>query len=296
MMSVHPHLNPDAALLVVDGTDGDRIRHIQRDRFIEHEPVSRVLELLEDFVVRPPSIRPPCLALIADAGSGKSTLMAEFMRRVDSAAQGSTARKAVYLIADPYPDLRSLQLSLLAALEIPHPVSVYRKQWVANELIRRAIVELCVRVVVIDEAAHLLNLRASAGAAVYDWLKWISTACRVSVVCCGIPGAEEIVLRERQLQTRFTVMRLPKWKTGPAFAQFLTAYERSLPLKRQSGLGAADMQVAILRESRVKQGIDGVTHGIKQVVEHAAIQAIHSGTERITVQELTAWRGIHGLA
>jgi hypothetical protein len=115
-------------------------------------------------------------------------------------------------------------------------------------------------------------------------------------VCCGIPGSEEIVLRERQLQTRFTVMRLARWTSGPAFGQFLQAYEKSLPLKRPSGLGSAEMQEAILREARVKQLVNGVTHGIKQVVEYAAIAAIREGEERITTKLLTTWREVYGYA
>jgi Cdc6-like AAA superfamily ATPase len=171
------HLNADA-LRLITASDEVRIRHIQRDRFIEHRSSTRVLELLEDFVLRPPSVRPPCLALVGDAGSGKSTLMTEFLRRTSESTTDSGSMRVVYMVADPYPDLSILQTSLLSAMSIPPVLAEHRKQWAADELIKRAIADLGVRVVVIDEIAHIQNLRRFTRAAVFDWLKWISTACR----------------------------------------------------------------------------------------------------------------------
>ena len=68
---------------------------------------------------------------------------------------------------------------------------------------------------------------------------------------------------EGQLETRFRIAYLPRWSVGPVFAQFLSAFERSLPLKRHSGLAAPDMQQALLDESGVMQRIPGITHGIE---------------------------------
>jgi hypothetical protein len=52
------------------------------------------------------------------------------------------------------------------------------------------------------------------------------------------------------------------------------------------------MQEALLRESALKQRIPGITHGIKQVIEHAAIEAIESGVERISMPLLWSWRNM----
>lgn len=43
-------------------------------------------------------------------------------------------------------------------------------------------------------------------------------------------------------------------------------------LTSTSGLGVARMQAGILKESALMQQIGGITQGIKQVLEHAAIQ------------------------
>src|SRR5579859_6797106 len=75
-----------------------RIRYIQRDRFIIYSPIDRVLDLMQGFVERPVSIRPPCLALVGDAGSGKSTLVRELERRYQDPQDPSTQR-VVYFVA-----------------------------------------------------------------------------------------------------------------------------------------------------------------------------------------------------
>jgi hypothetical protein len=40
-----------------------------------------------------------------------------------------------------------------------------------------------------------------------------------------------MVRDERQLETRFTIAYLPRWTVGEMFGQFLSAFERSLPLR-----------------------------------------------------------------
>jgi hypothetical protein len=50
------------------------------------------------------------------------------------------------------------------------------------------------------------------------------------------------------------------------------------------------MQRAVLKESGLKQSIAGITQGIKQVLEHAAIAAIRTGVERIDISLLSAWQ------
>jgi hypothetical protein len=234
-----------------------RIRHIQKDRFIPSRAIQSVLDLVDSFVTRPASIRPRCLALVGEAGSGKSTLMEEIDRRYRRGGE-SCSKLVAYCTLDPYPDVRVSQRALLTSLDVPRAVPLFQPRLNGDDLIRRSLHELGTRLVIFDEALHLSNLDRSARALVWDWIKWVSTANRVSVVCAGIPGFEQTILQEPQLQTRFQIIRLPRWSPGPAFAQFLTAYERSLPLRRPSALHTPAMQEALLRESALGQGVAGI--------------------------------------
>ncbi len=284
------HLDDEARELL-DADDSSRIRYIQRDRFILYHPIETVLTLLEDFVNRPVSIRPPCLALVGDAGSGKSTLVREFERRCKS-VEDPGEQRVVYFVADAHPDIPVLQRALMSALDIPAPLSVHRQRWVADDLIQRSLAERATRLVIIDEAQHLMNLKARDQARTWDWVKWISTANHISVVCTGISGFESMVRDEGQLQTRFTIAHLPRWTVGDMFGQFLTAFERSLPLRLPSRLGSVEMQQALLKESALKERLPGITHGIKQIIEYAAIGAVRRRLEQITVELLSSWRDI----
>src|SRR5882762_7302671 len=113
----YQHLDDEAQELL-DADVSSRIRYIQRDRFILYHPIETVLTLLEDFVNRPVSIRPPCLALVGDAGSGKSTLVREFERRCQN-PEDPGAQRVVYFVADAYPDIPVLQRALMSVLGIP---------------------------------------------------------------------------------------------------------------------------------------------------------------------------------
>jgi len=180
MSSPHKHLDPHAARLV-EACDEERIRYIQRDRFILHGTAQRLLFLLKDLALRPQSIRPPCVALVGDAGSGKSTLLNEFLRTMDDIDGLSDTRTTAHLVADPRPTIEVLQVALMTSLALPRPRTRWRQRAEGDSLIRQAIRELGVRVVVIDEVAHLLNLPSSLQQEAWDWIKWISTACSVSI-------------------------------------------------------------------------------------------------------------------
>ena len=112
---LYQHLDEEARELL-DADVSARIRYIQRDRFILYHPIETVLTLLEDFIDRPVSIRPPCLALVGDAGSGKSTLVREFEQRALSPEDPGTQR-VVYFVADAHPDIPVLQRAFISALD-----------------------------------------------------------------------------------------------------------------------------------------------------------------------------------
>lgn len=60
------------------------------------------------------------------------------------------------------------------------------------------------------------------------------------------------------------------------------------------GLPRSTCREALLKECRFKQQVSGVTDGVKQVSEYAAVEAIRSGEERIARSLLTSWRGAFG--
>jgi hypothetical protein len=229
------------------------------------------------------------LALIGDAGCGKSTLMEELVQRHIDPFDPNT-RKVVYCTLDPLPELRVSQRALLTALGVPPDMSLFRPRTDRDDLIGRALRELGTRLVVFDETSHMHNLRRGIQGLRFRPRIESAWSVRESQVSNRPLGFEQTIRREAQLETRFSIVRIPRWTVGPAFQQFLTSYEQSIPLRCPSGLGSLAMQEALLRESANKQQIAGITQGITQVLEHAAIESIRSGLERITLKTLSAWR------
>ena len=281
----------NGAANMLAGGDRERMEYIQRDRFFPHRAVEGIWDLMTGFVERPKTLRPPCLAITGDAGSGKTSLLLNFNRAMEERDQTARTRTCVSVSTPSPGSVGVLQTVLMAALGIPRFASPTQHQREADVIIADAMLELGVRILLIDEIQHLdcktnLHLRVC-----WDWIKWISTACKVSVVCAGVLGYERHLHKDPQLKTRFTLVTLPRWEPGPALAEFLIAFERTLPLRKPSKLDRLEIQKCIIEETFALETVAGVTGGIKRVLEFAAIHAIRTGDERITIPALSAWRG-----
>jgi len=95
---------------------------------------------------------------------------------------------------------------------------------------------------------------------------------------------ESAILSDRQMASRYPIVRLARWTVGPDLAAFLSGYERACPLRLASRLTDAQFMRALLDET------DGITDSIVRSLQAAALVAIREGTERITAEQLSWWR------
>ena len=114
--------------------------------------------------------------------------------------------------------------------------------------------------------------------------KALSTTCQMTVICAGTPAVVADFQADPQLERRFSITQLEKWKPGVALDRFLATYERARPLRRPSRLNTPTLVAALLAET------GGTTHSIMQALNSAAIVAIHDGIEHITPELLTVQR------
>jgi len=176
------HLSPEARV-VAAADHRTRISYIRRDRFIEHAGVHPVKTRILSLLNRPRTVRPQCMLLASEAGSGKTALLRHLQRLypdVDDRESQRVVRRVVYCEVEPAPTPLSLQVGLLTELGVP-PVTLRRRD-LRNDLIRRYLSEFGVEVVLFDEVQHVLALSLRERMLELDWMKWISTAGKASVV------------------------------------------------------------------------------------------------------------------
>jgi hypothetical protein len=269
-----------------------RIAHIRRDRFIEHAGVRPVKRRLLGLLGRPRTVRPQCVLLASESGSGKTALLRHLQRLYPDRAErgsGRIVRSIIYSEVEPAPTLRGVQSGLLTELGAP-PLDI-RQLHARNDLIKRYLSEFGSELVLFDEVQHLQALSRRERILLLDWMKWISTAGKASVVVsAAMADGRRLIEHDAQLLTRFTEMAIPRFRTGVAFGQFLLTLERSMSLRRGSGLAHESLQQAILDESESMQTLRGLTDGVVKVVQEAAVAAVVTAQERIDLSLLGAWR------
>ena len=283
------HLSPETRVLA-DADAAVRINYIRRDRFIEHAGVRPAKARLLGLLGRPRTVRPQCILLASDADSGKTAVLRHVQRLFPDREErpgGRIVRAVIYHEVEPAPSLWGLQSGLLTELGSP-PLNV-RQPEERNDLIKRYLSEFDTQLVLFDEVQHLQAVARRDRMLLLDWMKWISTAGKTSVVMsAAMTDGRRLIEHDAQLVTRFTEITIPRFRPGVAFGQFLLTLERSMPLRRPSGLAQKELQRGILDQTEAMQTLRGLTDGVVKVVLEAAVAAVLTGTERIDTTLLGA--------
>ena len=238
----------------------ERITWIRQQRWIQYPRAKRILERLVDLVDYPPRDRMPCLVVYGATGMGKTHIIQKFLR--DNHAHfdnrlGKTRAPIVFIQMPPTPNERDLYEEILAGMGgvFSHGTSVTTLRHRIRALAR----QLEMRMLVIDEIHSLLA---------------------IPLVCLGTDEANQALMTDPQLADRFAAADLPPWEDDPALEQLLLSFESILPMR----------QLSEFRDARIHQRIlslsEGVLGRICKLMEAAAIEAIHSGEERISLSLL----------
>ena len=111
-------------------------------------------------------------------------------------------------------------------------------------------------------------------------IRFLANDLCIPLVCLGTEEANQALMTDQQLADRFSAAELPCWQNDAAFEQLLLSLESILPLHRPSEF----------RDPKVHQRILSLTEGVLgricRLIETAAVEAIHSGEERICLSLL----------
>ena len=148
----------------------------------------------------------------------------------------------------------------------------------ARRMARDALRIVGARILLIDEIHALLVGGDRQQRVFLNVIRLLANELEMPLVCAGTPEARRAVLTDNGLADRFESVELPRWTNNIAFRRLLVSYAAILPLRRRSALDEEKVRSAILKAS------EGITVRIVRLLEHLAVEAIRSGTERITLE------------
>lgn len=283
-MSEHyPHLMA-AVRDFADEPDHLRIRRIRTDRWISYARAEAALSAFDDLLSFPKRTRMPNLLLYGPTNNGKTMIVEKFRRQHQgTAAFGSgdgVASIPVLRVQMPAgPDEARFFGAILDALSCPFMLSdrgVSKRQEAAMRVMR----ETHVALLIIDEVHNLLSGSRLQQRRLLNLLRWLGNELQIPLIAVGTAEALHAIRSDDQLTNRFEPVLLPKWRAGKEYEQLLRTLEAILPLRKPSRLSEAPLAEKILFDA------EGILGEVISIVTRAAVLAVSSGTETISVKTI----------
>ena len=218
------------------------------------------------------------------SGMGKSMLVEKFKDDHSQSAHAWPHRPRSKLLVVELagrPSERRLFAQILAVLGAPQSPRATIAELERTTI--RLLEDLSVQVLVLDEIHNVLAASWREQRVVFNTLRNLSNVLKLSLVCFGIMEARQAINGDVQLARRFNSFLLPRWMAGKEFEQLVLAIVRNLPLKEPSVLTVKGLR-------RILLASDGVSARIFRMLNDVAVDAIETGTERITDEALERYR------
>jgi len=276
----YPHLNDKAA--VIASADADtRIRAIQSGIWVTYARAKEILDHMEELINHPPIDRMPNLLIAGPSNNGKTQILRHFLsKHPPNPNPGGDAAiiPAIFVGAPPTPDIGDLCLRILAEIKAP-----YKEVGTPAERIRavkKILIGIDTRMLLIDDIQHMLSGGATKQREFRNAIKDLGNELKISIVAAGIEDAYVVFATDPQLSNRFYQEPLPTWRMNPELGRLLASIERKIPLRLPSDLKSPELmqQISFMSEGTIGE--------IYAVLSKAAIRAIRSGTECITLDLL----------
>lgn len=257
----------------------DRIRHILALKWIGYPRAKQVLENLEVLMAHPKVHRMPNLLLVAPTNNGKTAIVRRFaeLHPVTDDPNAANAVVPIVLVdAPPGPDEGRLYSSILEQVYRPLAPSSRIDQRAFQ--VKRLLSTVGTSILVVDEIHNILTGGPSRQRHFLNVLKELGNELQIPIVGVGTESALNAIRTDDQMANRFEVMALPVWHDNEDYSRLLASFEKLLPLRQRSYLTSRDLAVRVLGLS------EGTIGEIAQVVKRAAIYAIRTHLERITLE------------
>ena len=234
------------------------------------------------------------ILLVGSSNNGKTSLLEEFVRRnpsYDYYSENSDKLTkeffdnynaigipALSILAPNEPNESRLYSNILNKIFAPFNErdSVARKQYLVHYYLNLLNVDM----LIIDEIHNILSGSIAKQKQVLNAIKNLSNHLKIPIVLSGTKDALRAVSTDTQISSRFRPIYLRKWKMDKEFVSLLATFIKTLPLKKESIVLTSNTAMEILEIS------DGNIGDIVGLLKKAAIYAIESESERITLKEI----------
>lgn len=273
------HLQANTRALALED-DAVRINDIRSDRWIDYERATQVLDAWEDLMSFPKCTRMPNALLVGVTNSGKSQIIAKFVRAhppmgASYSEMGVAQAPVLSVQLSSGPDESRFFGSILRALGYPGATGgVARLQDRTLRMMR----ETGVQLLILDELHNVLSGTRLQQRRMLNLLRWLGNELKIPLIGVGTAEAFHAIQSDDQLANRFEPMILPPWPDGNEYRQLLLTLEAVLPLRRSSSLGKDSIA------GKIHAASGGILGEIVTIVTRSAVQAIRSGSERITAK------------
>lgn len=282
MADGYPHLHP-AAQSWADEPALDRIRRIRTDRWIEYARAEIALEKMEDLLAYPQRMRMPNMLLVGPTNNGKTMIVEKFRREHPQTLFGTgyVALVPVLKIQMPAgPDEHRFLTAIVEALAMNRAASA--RLAVLQSQVLDTMRRKQTRMLIVDELHNILSGTPRQQRLLLNLIRWLGNELQIPLIGVGTVEALRAVQSDDQLANRFEPFALPLWNDDDAFRRLLSTLEAVLPLRKRSDLD--DPALA----NRIYAAGEGILGEIIAVVTRAAVEAVRSESERITVRTIEA--------
>lgn len=274
------HLVPEART-IAELNDAQRIKSIQRDRWVNYSRATEALERLERLLDTPKRERMPCMVLHGDSNIGKSLIITKFVRKHPpyfDKDRGVEQRDVVAMQMPATPEQHRFYSALLYELNAPvgGRATVSELERLARSLLKK----MAPKMLIVDEVHHLLSGSHREQRASLNLLKYLANDLKISVVLVGTSDAPVALETDPQMSSRFSPFEIPRWRESDDFRRLLTAFERTIPLRKASDLGQRPIVQFLLSAS------NGLTGEVARLLCEAATMAIRDRSEKMTLLHL----------
>lgn len=275
-------------------SDEERIGYISKKRWINYPKAQNIFDILDDLKkYEKDKSRISSILLVGASTNGKTSLLEEFINKYppyDNYVKDNQKIKEeflgdyhsigvpiLYVIAPSEPSETRLYNQILYAVNAPfnEGLSISKKQ----HLVEYYLNILNIEMLIIDEIHNILSGSVTKQKQVMNAIKNLSNTLKIPIVLAGIKDALRAVSTDSQIMSRFRPVFLPKWVMDKEYVSLISTFIASFPLKNESIISQPLAQ-EILNIS------NGCIGDISDLLKEAAVYAIKTESERITLSEI----------